>query len=59
MGKYNRQLYKQIIVNINTKKGLDKIKELKKIDSYNEAISLLIKNFYQRDYNMFLNDPRH
>lgn len=51
MGKYNREIYKQIIINVNTKKGLDKIKEAKNIQSYNDTINILIKTFYAREYN--------
>lgn len=45
MGKYDRKKYRQIIMHINTKQALDKIKAQKDLASYNDTILLLIKHF--------------
>lgn len=49
-GKYDRQKYKQIIINIDTKKILDDIKNQENISSYNDVLNLLIKDFYASYY---------
>lgn len=54
MGKYDRLKYKQIIINVQTKTALDKVKELRNIASYNDAINVLIKQFYAREYQPVL-----
>lgn len=50
MGKYNRERYKQIILHVNTKESLDKIKSKKELSSYNDTILVLIKHWTNHPY---------
>lgn len=42
MGLYNKQIHKQVLIRIDTKKRMDEIKKYYNLNSYNAVINHLI-----------------
>ena len=59
MGLYNKQIHKQVLIRIDTKRRMDEIKKYYNLNSYNAVINHLIDRWNLHNSNLEAKAHQH